>query len=1151
MPGQITHFYLASRVAEMYQSSKDSTLKAINSGFKEILAANLVLKASFEAAIKDKDETAAVKAVQTYRKSLVSSNNIALFSAFCAGAVGPDLWTIPNSTTDTLNKKITGSWYFDLGHYNLSHRFPEYTLKMIKENPAKLSNSQMHYQKAYILGYLSHIALDILAHLKVNVFAGAYHSQVQDVWETEQGNIKEKFNIFNNHNKVEHYLDAYVRFFCFEGYHPDSINYVTTRTSHFGQSSCWHFPNFRSYWKKKLDDADINLSGDDKYILDLSTSLAGAFAHRYKNKESGELVTPFIRNYFWDAYTNADNWLRSNNEKTLHPDNFNDSKRPQEWVKLKFFSIIDDIYWNDLNDEIDTQYYYLHTVIPDLKKVNKNTLKFYRPEAFGHFIQGAIPIAKSFIDRAVAYLTDGKTAHLDSLRFWNLDTGMALRIKRSIPGDEGKTTPGALIDIISVLDDPSLSNWKIPQIKDWNSLPASRKKEWDGVPELADNMKKTAPLSIKMKSGEKKQIILNAAASVGIRVPNTCFYSGDSAEEISAWLLGNDKAYDDSTFIAGASETKADNLYGLKKDDCIEDFTSSFATIKDQTSAGRAGKIYTSKFSGGTAKTPSDAGGKLSVKMGTRPLPRFVKVSTARKWIFHPCDSGNFEPDTALETYKNLYPAEDIAMAIYSLTKSGSGYNDLMNGKTFTENDLSNLKKVKVVGVNVIVLLFETGANAVYKLTNAWIDGEEVTLEDVSKPPIPEPGNGDAPVDPPPPAEDDNEGAIKALMKGMLFDTSKCFLLPSALPSLKKINDIYDYYTKVHLLIVGHTDTAGKPEYNRTLSVERAKALKAYLTDDWQTWYTFYGNTVASEKRWGDHEDRLMIKSMTDYGSRSSNEDEIRWYQRTRGLSVDGDAGPKTREKLIKEYMSIDGTTLPSNAELQIHGCGESHPIQKTGDGVAAAANRRVEVFFFPESISPSPVANCPDSGCSEYAKWLEAAKKDVILDEDSSSSSSGGSVPSTPSGSSSSSSSSASGFKKPAREVHTVFLHCSASDRPEHDSAAVIDSWHKANGWAGIGYHFFIRKDGTIETGRDIEKIPAAQSSFNPGTIAICAHGLKKENFTDVQLAAVKSLCTEINNAYGWTLRFRGHKEVANKACPVFDYKALLNLDSQGNMQK
>ena len=145
--------------------------------------------------------------------------------------------------------------------------------------------------------------------------------------------------------------------------------------------------------------------------------------------------------------------------------------------------------------------------------------------------------------------------------------------------------------------------------------------------------------------------------------------------------------------------------------------------------------------------------------------------------------------------------------------------------------------------------------------------------------------------------------------------------------------------------------------------------------------------------------------------------------------------------------------------------------------------------------------------------------------------------------------------FKKPKRQIDTVFLHCSASDRPEHDSIQVIKKWHtdpkpQGKGWSDVGYHYFIRKDGTIERGRSLEKIPAAQKGYNSGSIAICAHGLDIDKFTEVQLEAVKDLCKTINLAYGNYLRFRGHCEVnSNKTCPVFDYKELLNLDENGKM--
>lgn len=139
--------------------------------------------------------------------------------------------------------------------------------------------------------------------------------------------------------------------------------------------------------------------------------------------------------------------------------------------------------------------------------------------------------------------------------------------------------------------------------------------------------------------------------------------------------------------------------------------------------------------------------------------------------------------------------------------------------------------------------------------------------------------------------------------------------------------------------------------------------------------------------------------------------------------------------------------------------------------------------------------------------------------------------------------------FKKPARPVRRVFIHCSASDNPDHDSAAVMDAWHKQNGWAGIGYHFFIRKNGMLEQGRLLEKTPAAQGGNNTATIAICLHGLAVGEFTEVQFETLRNLCGQINQAYGGAITFHGHCEVSHKTCPVFDYRAVLGLDAQGRM--
>ncbi|MCK7615168.1 peptidoglycan recognition protein family protein [Roseibium sediminicola] len=137
--------------------------------------------------------------------------------------------------------------------------------------------------------------------------------------------------------------------------------------------------------------------------------------------------------------------------------------------------------------------------------------------------------------------------------------------------------------------------------------------------------------------------------------------------------------------------------------------------------------------------------------------------------------------------------------------------------------------------------------------------------------------------------------------------------------------------------------------------------------------------------------------------------------------------------------------------------------------------------------------------------------------------------------------------FAKPARTVHTTWLHCSASDNPKHDDVSVIDAWHKARGWSGVGYHFFIKKDGTVQTGRPINRIGAHVAGHNTGSIGICLHGLEEDRFTKAQFESLRDLCGQINAAYGLQMRFRGHKEVAAKACPVFDYRKVLALDRKG----
>lgn len=139
--------------------------------------------------------------------------------------------------------------------------------------------------------------------------------------------------------------------------------------------------------------------------------------------------------------------------------------------------------------------------------------------------------------------------------------------------------------------------------------------------------------------------------------------------------------------------------------------------------------------------------------------------------------------------------------------------------------------------------------------------------------------------------------------------------------------------------------------------------------------------------------------------------------------------------------------------------------------------------------------------------------------------------------------------FKKPARPVDRVFIHCTASDHEHHDNLATLFVWHVVErGWSDVGYHFVITKDGSINHARPINMRPAAQKGHNNGTIAICLTGDKK--FSKAQFRSLRKLCRQIDDNYD-DITFHGHREVSNKTCPNFDYKGCLNLDETGRMKR
>ncbi len=231
--------------------------------------------------------------------------------------------------------------------------------------------------------------------------------------------------------------------------------------------------------------------------------------------------------------------------------------------------------------------------------------------------------------------------------------------------------------------------------------------------------------------------------------------------------------------------------------------------------------------------------------------------------------------------------------------------------------------------------------------------------------------------------------ATRLRLVGFFFDLDKCFLLPTAVPGLKRLTKQYKAHPEAHLLVVGHTDTSGRDAYNLTLSLERADAVAAYLTDDASKWQAFFGADKPEEKRWGTLEVQYMLSVLPEDGppffagepngeKDAATTQAIKDYQKKSDLAVDGIAGPDTQAALIRDYMALDGTTLPDGTSLTTHGCGENFPIDDTGDDVQDPDNRRVEIFFFDGPIEPPPPGKTSARGSTEYPRWLAQVEETV-----------------------------------------------------------------------------------------------------------------------------------------------------------------------------
>lgn len=127
---------------------------------------------------------------------------------------------------------------------------------------------------------------------------------------------------------------------------------------------------------------------------------------------------------------------------------------------------------------------------------------------------------------------------------------------------------------------------------------------------------------------------------------------------------------------------------------------------------------------------------------------------------------------------------------------------------------------------------------------------------------------------------------------------------------------------------------------------------------------------------------------------------------------------------------------------------------------------------------------------------------------------------------------------------VRYLILHCSATRCDKDYTAEQLLRDHKTRGFRTVGYHFYIRRDGTITQHRKLLEVGAHCRPWNRCSIGICyeggldADGHPADTRTAEQTEQLILLLMRLAKLFPGA-RIRGHRDMSGsipKACPCFD---------------
>ena len=243
-------------------------------------------------------------------------------------------------------------------------------------------------------------------------------------------------------------------------------------------------------------------------------------------------------------------------------------------------------------------------------------------------------------------------------------------------------------------------------------------------------------------------------------------------------------------------------------------------------------------------------------------------------------------------------------------------------------------------------------------------------------------------------------------LEDVRFAFGSTFLLPSTKQEFAELSALLKRHPKAPLSVFGHADPVGDDVFNKALSGRRAESVYAVLIRDTDRWEQLYQDGGSSEG-WGTRSIQEMLTALghdpgpIDGVSGPKTKAGVKSFQKAAGgLTIDGAAGPMTREKLFGAYMDFlcqdkltkadfFGQGKDAGGKGDYQGCGEFNPAMVFSQAESQSQsteernrensiNRRVLILLFRPGTPPSSKWPCPRAsegvaGCQKRL-WSDAA---------------------------------------------------------------------------------------------------------------------------------------------------------------------------------